>query len=446
MTHPLEADRDHIFVALVGPTHNYAGLSYGNMASAANKDAVSNPRAAALQSIGLMRQLHRRMGPVGVLAPLARPNLGWLRALGFGGSDRQVWEAAWKADQRLARQAIAASSMWAANAATVSASADCSDGRVHFTPANLVSMPHRAHEAAGTTALLRRMFDDPAHFAVHDPLPAQSAFADEGAANVMVVRDRVTGKGETIFVYGREADDPPRPGFPARQTKETCEAIARRHRLDPAAVRYWRQAPQALDAGAFHNDVVAVSCEDVVFAFEGAFAPAAGQSSVAAVRMVLAPASELSFADVVTSYLFNSQLVRETGANRDGLTLIAPGEVRENPRVWAYVQAMTAGDGPIRNLEIVDVRESMRNGGGPACLRLRVPLTVSEASAMRQGFVLDDDDALAARLEAWASAHYRDRLAPDDLADPALIDESHAALDALTGLLPLGSDFFDFQR
>jgi succinylarginine dihydrolase len=437
---------DHIFVGLVGPTHNYAGLSFGNVASAANKGAIANPRAAALQSIALMRGLHQRIGPVGVMAPLARPNLAWLRALGFQGSDHQVWEAAWKADQRLARQAIAASSMWAANAATVSAGSDCADGRVHFTPANLLSMPHRAHEARETAALLRRMFADPAYFCVHDPLPAQPAFADEGAANVMTLRDPGTGRGHTIFVYGREADEPPRTGFPARQTKEAFEAIARRHGLDPAALSYWRQAEAALDAGAFHNDVVGVSCDDVVFAYEGAYAATPPGAGGLPLRRVTVPQSALSFADVVSSYLFNSQLVRARGANAGELTLLAPIEVQENPKVWAHVQDLAASGGPIRHIEIVDVRESMRNGGGPACLRLRVPLTPQEAAAMPPGFVLDEGGALASRLEAWAAKHYRDRLAPADLADPGLIDEADAALDALTAILPLGSDFYPFQR
>jgi succinylarginine dihydrolase len=438
--------QDHIFVGLVGPTHNYAGLSFGNVASAANRDAVSNPRAAALQSLGLMRMLADRIGPVGVLAPLARPNLAWLRSLGFTGSDKQVWERAWRTDQRLARQAMASSSMWAANAATVSASSDTADGRVHFTPANLISMPHRAQEAPATTALLRRMFADGDVFAVHDPLPAQAAFADEGAANVMTLRDAATGKGHTIFVYGRDAEEPSRAGFPARQTREAFEAIARRHGLDPSRVSYWRQADAALDAGAFHNDVVAVSCGSVVFGHAMAFAAAPTPADGFPVQMVTAPGDALSLSDVVSSYLFNSQLVRERGANSDCLTLIAPTEVRENPRVWAYVEALAAEGGPIRKIEIVDVRESMRNGGGPACLRLRVPLTDTEAGAMRKGFHLDTEGALAGRLEDWATRHYRDRLSPQDMADPALIDEVHAALDALSGILPLGGDFYAFQR
>ena len=85
----------------------------------------------------------------------------------------------------------------------------------------------------------------------------------------------------------------------------------------------------------------------------------------------------------------------------------------------------------------------MKNGGGPACLRLRVQLTDVEAGALA-GHVLVDDP-LEAALRAWVERHYRDRLRPDDLADPALAREGMRALDELTQLLQLGA-LYDFQR
>ncbi len=39
------------FDGIVGPSHNYAGLSLGNLASARNAGAVSRPRDAALQGL-----------------------------------------------------------------------------------------------------------------------------------------------------------------------------------------------------------------------------------------------------------------------------------------------------------------------------------------------------------------------------------------------------------
>jgi succinylarginine dihydrolase len=431
------------FDGLIGPTHNYAGLSEGNVASARNRDAVARPRDAALQGLAKMRRLMARGCVQGVLPPHERPSLAFLRALGFGGDDRAVWRAAFAEEERIARQALAASAMWAANAATVSPSADCADGRVHLTPANLHTMLHRAQEAQTTTRALRAIFANTLHHAVHDPLPAHAAFADEGAANHMRLCAEHGAPGLEVFVYGRAGEER-RDGFPARQTLEACRAIARRHGLDPARTVFIRQSSAAIAAGAFHNDVVAVADGPTLFFHGEAFEDKAAALEEIAQKarglfepsFVEVPAADLPLADAVGSYLFNSQLI--------DATLIAPREVGENPSARAVVERLAAGNGPIRAVDIVDVRESMKNGGGPACLRLRVAVTGAERAAITPGFLLDD--ALTSRLEAWVRAHYRETLAPADLADPTLIDETRAALDALTQILPLGSAFYDFQR
>ncbi len=438
------------FDGLVGPTHNYAGLSQGNLASARNKDAVARPRQAALQGLAKMRRLAGLGLKQGVFAPMERPNIGWLRALGFVGSDTQVWEAAARADPRLARNALAASSMWAANAATVSPSADATDGRLHLSVANLVTMAHRAQEQGHTQRLLERIFPDQDRFAVHSALPAQAVFADEGAANHMRLAAAPGAPGVEVFVYGRGGFESQGGRFPARQTLEACEAIVRRHTLKDGAALYWLQALEAIDAGAFHNDVVAVAHGDTVFCHEQAFADLTGVREALAraaeglfePRWAIIPKAAVGLPDVITSYLFNSQLVTLPGANHK--TLIAPAESQETPVVWDALQALIAEGGPIGGVEVVDVRESMRNGGGPACLRLRVEATHAEQAAMRQGFLWSE--ALGEKLEGWVKTHYRETLAPEDLADPALIDEVRTALDALTQILPLGQDFYSFQR
>lgn len=431
------------FDGLIGPTHNYAGLSEGNVASARNRDAVARPRDAALQGLAKMRRL-MAMGCVqGVLPPHERPDMAFLRGLGFAGSDREVWTSVFAKEERLARNALAASAMWAANAATVSPSADCADRRVHFTPANLHTMLHRALEADATARVLRVVFGDVERFAVHEPLPAHAAFADEGAANHMRLCSGLDETGVEVFVYGRASEER-RDGFPARQTLEACHAIARRHGLAVDRTVFARQSSAAIAAGAFHNDVVAVADGATLFFHEEAFEDkGALLAEIAAkARGLFEPAfvevrsAELPLADAVGSYIFNSQLI--------GDTLIAPREVMESARARAVVERLAAGNGPIRTIEIVDVRESMKNGGGPACLRLRVAVTEAERAAITPGFLLDD--ALVTRLEAWVRAHYRETLAPADLADPNLLDETRAALDALTGILPLGDRFYAFQR
>ncbi len=437
------------FDGLIGPTHNYAGLSEGNLASAKNRDTVARPRDAALEGIAKMRRLMAMGVPQGVLPPLERPSMAFLRTLGFSGDDRAVWEAVWRSEERIARNALAASAMWAANAATVSPGADTADGRIHFTAANLSTMLHRALEGEGTTHALARIFTRDDTFAVHDPLPLQSTFSDEGAANHMRLCADHGSQGVEVFVYGRAGEEM-RAGFPARQTLEACRAIARRHGLDPARTVFARQSTAAIEAGAFHNDVVAVADCRTLFFHEQAFEDKAAVLAEITAKarglfepvFVEVPAADVPLADAITSYLFNSQLVTAPGADRQ--VLIAPREAEENARSGAFIEKMLSGNGPIGRVDFVDVCESMKNGGGPACLRLRVAATAAERAMITPGFLLDD--ALASRLEDWVRSHYRETLAPGDLADPALLDETRAALDALTRVLPLGSDFYAFQR
>jgi succinylarginine dihydrolase len=340
--------------------------------------------------------------------------------------------------------------MWAANAATVSPSADTADRRVHFTPANLVTQFHRSLEPQTTAAVLKAIFADERHFAHHAPLPSASGFSDEGAANHTRLCRTYGSRGIEIFVYGRSALRPHEPAprtYPARQTREACGAIARLHGLRGDGTLFLRQNPDAIDAGAFHNDVVAVGNLNVFFFHEQAFATpiddiprAFARSCGTGLEMISVSASEVSLADAVESYLFNSQLVRTRAA---GTILIAPAECETHPRVRPYLDQLLARRGPIDAVDFVDVRQSMRNGGGPACLRLRVALTQTELGCVHPGVVFSD--LLYEKLKAWVRRHYRERLHPDDLRDVKLLHESRTALDELTRIFDLGS-VYRFQR
>jgi succinylarginine dihydrolase len=443
VTFALEANAD----GLIGLTHSYAGLSPGNLASSLNKGEASNPRAAVLQGLDKMKTLADLGLPQYVLPPHERPNIPFLRSLGFTGSDARVLEQAWKDAPSFAAAACSASPMWAANAATVTPSADSDDGRVHFTPANLVTNLHRSLEHEQTKRSLDALFPDPDRFAVHDALPSVAHLADEGAANHVRLCADHGEPGVNIFVFGREAFEDWKGRFPARQTIEACEAIVRRHGISTDFVT--RQSAEAIDAGVFHNDVVCVGAKTCLFYHEQAFADpsmidylAGASKHLFELQPVMVRAADLPLADAISSYLFNSMLVQIPGEDR--LTLICPTETRDNPRSHAVAELLAASNGPIGRVEYVDVRQSMRNGGGPACLRLRVVLTEAEQAATNPAMRLTDD--LHARLSTWGAAHYRDRLTPADLADPALLDESRVALDALTGLLDLGGGFYPFQR
>ena len=436
------------FDGLVGPTHNYAGLAQGNVASARNADKPSNPREAALQGLGKMRALAAMGMAQGVLPPQERPHIPTLKALGFTGKDAEVLAKAAREAPGLLAAVSSASSMWTANAATVSPSADCADGRLHFTPANLASHLHRSLEPATTARALAATFANAQHFTHHAPLPATPAMGDEGAANHTRLCSDYGARGVELFVYGQGSDSEPKPQkYPARQTRAACEAVARLHALDAAHTLHHQQAPGAIDAGVFHNDVIAVGNRELLFFHEQAFVDAAGlqrqlQQALPAARFIEVRASEVSVADAVTSYLFNSQLVCVPGTQ--GHTLVVAQECAENKKVWACIQRLVAERGnPIDAVKVFDLRQSMHNGGGPACLRLRVVLTEPERAAVNAESWITPEKAEA--LEAWVRAHYRDRLVFADLADPALLDESRTALDRLTQLLGLGS-IYDFQR
>jgi succinylarginine dihydrolase len=409
--------REINFDGIIGPSHNYAGLSHGNLAATRNRGLVSAPRAAALQGIAKMRANLALGLAQGILLPHARPDHCWLDSLATDYPS---------AAPHLQAQALSASAMWAANAATVSPAPDSADGRCHLTVANLATMPHRSHEWSDTLAQLRVAFAHPA-FAVHAPVPPP--FGDEGAANHMRLCAAHGEPGVEIFVYG-VAGGP----FPARQHRDASEAVARRHALDPARTLFVRQSDAAIAAGAFHNDVVAVANERVLFAHEQAFADRDGfhadlRQRLPAVEIVEVPAADVSLEDAIASYLFNAQLVTLPDGT---MALIVPAEARATASVWNWLERHVAGNGPIRRVVVVDVRESMANGGGPACLRLRV---VTDPATVDPRFLVDD--AKLDRIAAVIAEHWPEEIAQQAIGDPTLIARIERARAALLAALDL---------
>ena len=435
------------FDGIVGPTHNYAGLSYGNVASSTHQSKTSHPRAAALQGLSKMKFV-RDLG-IGqcVLPPLPRPNIKLLRDFGFAGSsDIEIIQSAHRQFPTVLAACYSASNMWTANASTVSPGMDCMDGRLHLTPANLSSKLHRSIEAAETTSNLRSIFSDPKHFVVHDPLPTAAAMSDEGAANHLRLCPEHGTEGLEIFVWGRSefaknvASSPRK--FPARQTLESFQAIALRHGLSESSAVFLQQHPDAIDGGVFHNDVISVANENVVLAHELAFADREKTVSMLKqkyverfgdpLQYVEFSTNELSLEETVRSYLFNSQLVTRPDG---GMTLICPLETSEIESAKRCTDRLLSESNRVDSIEFLDLRQSMNNGGGPACLRLRIVLTAEQQSAMHSGIVLTDE--LYEKLVAHVEAHYRADLHPNDLLDPKLLDEARTAHEAMTHLLGL---------
>lgn len=437
------------FDGIVGPTHNYGGLARGNRASQRNIRATSNPKAAAKQGLRKMKLLHDLGVPQAVLPPQDRPAVDVLRLLGFEGSDHEVIRRAGRQSPRLLTACTSASSMWAANAATVCPSADSQDGKVHFTPANLRAHFHRQIEVGTTARVLQRIFDDPEIFVHHAPLPAADLFGDEGAANHSRLCAQYAEPGVQLFVFGRRASPTGAlhpSSHPARQTLEASQAVSRLHGVPSARLVFAQQQPSAIEAGVFHNDVISVGNQNVFLFHRDAFVdPERIKSELRAkagfeLHLIEVTPKDVPIEEAIRSYLFNSQLVSLPSGP---MALIVPAECRASARIWRYLEELVDRDPFIGRLEVSDVRQSMDNGGGPACLRLRVVLTNEEMSRIHRPVCFDD--GLFERLDAWVGRHYRDVLEEPDLQDPRLLDESRAALDELTEILDLGA-LYDFQR
>ncbi|MGV3486556.1 MAG: N-succinylarginine dihydrolase [Planctomycetaceae bacterium] len=414
------------FDGIVGPSHHFGGLGIGNLASRSHRGQPSRPRAAALQGLEKMRRSVSLGARQAVLPPQRRPVLGILRRLGFEAKDiATLLRLAASEEPQWLSAVWSASAMWTANAATVSPGCATADGKTHLTIANLCSSLHRSLEPAQTLRRFRAIFRDAA-FVVHPPLPATFSLRDEGAANHMRFTDRTGSRGVDVFVYGSDGgDELSSLRFLPRQSLQASHATARLHGLDPASTFYLQQHPAAIDAGAFHNDVVATNhrnvwlhhadayldAQDTIASIERRFSEVTGETLL---RHEVSLA-EVSREDAVNSYLFNSQLISRDPASAT-MTLLCPEQVRETPSTNRMVQALLQQGGPIDGCEFVELRESMHNGGGPACLRLRVPMTDRQWKDLPEGGRWTE--RLAGELARTIEKYYPETLEIEQLVSP----------------------------
>jgi len=432
------------FDGLIGPTHNYAGLSQGNLASQKHLNQTSNPKAAALQGLDKMRLIMDQGIPQGFFLPHERPHLMTLRAIGFGGTDEEVINQAAKKNPALLKNVYSASSMWSANAATFSPSIDSNDQKIHITPANLNSMFHRSIEHEFTKTQLELMFGGVAK--VHEPIKNISGYGDEGAANHLRVSAQHLMPGFQIFVYGSSAFEV-HQGIIARQAEEISQAVSIQHQLDPDRVLFLKQNEQAIYSGSFHNDIVSLANEEVFIFHQEAFADRVElervlhqlKDHVKGFHPIEILSKDISLDDLVSSYLLNSQLI--TVKNNEMMMLL-PEEVQNHGNCMKWLEEIKSSS-PIKRLEFVDIHQSMMNGGGPACLRFKAVVNSDELVKINKKFLLSPEKLI--NLRALVSKHYRDRINPDDLLDIKLMEESYLFLDELTQLLGIGS-IYSFQK
>lgn len=440
-----------IFIGMPGPTHHYGGLSGDNVASSANRGSVSNPRLAAQQALALARRLRGLGLTVGLFPPQLRPHLPLLAErfpIQEPTPERLINLAASEAPALL-EAACSSSAMWSANAATVTAAPENTDQGLHLTPANLFTNQHRRIEASDTHALLSAIFANVPGATVHAPLV--DLLRDEGAANHMRLTPSHGERGLNVFVYGTDGseDDP----ATARQTLTACEVIAMQHGVPAACSLFIRQNPDVIRKGVFHNDVIAVANESVLLAHEEAFA--GGQADIAQMQKsyfaltgveftpIIIRKGDLSVEEAVQCYFFNSQLVtKPSGA----MAVIAPLEVSElfggkAEKLLARIAADPAN--PIDEIITLDLRQSMRNGGGPACLRLRVPMSPLQVEALRAQVNVLVDDELLEKTGAIIERFYPESLTAGELADPAHYHHCRAMRAELLALMRLPQSLND---
>ncbi len=424
---------------LVGPTHHFGGLGVGNLASLHNARRVSRPREAAIEGLKKAWLVGSWGVPQFVLPPPNRPRLDFLQHVGFGGSVAEQLKAARECEPRLLSTAFSSAFMWMANAATVCPACDSVDRIGHMTPANLISSWHRSFEAHERGMQLKKLFDGVDSIAIHDPLPPILPLRDEGAANHMRLCDRSGSMGLHVFVYGVDTEKPSENAdtlparFYPRHTRQASLAQSRLHRLDGNRTIFVKQHPQAIDGGVFHNDVIATSCDHLLVYHELAFddtdrvvdeiANAFTAQCNQSLLRVPVSSSDLSLQDAVKSYLFNSQIIRTNRLSEDAprMVIVCPQHCADVPAARQLLERWVLDrDNPIEEVQFVKLEQSMANGGGPACLRLRMVVSAEQLSQMNSRYRLDDRlfDRLSTIFEM-----YPEQLQPIEDFTPDLVEQ-----------------------
>ncbi|RAP34002.1 succinylarginine dihydrolase [Candidatus Marinamargulisbacteria bacterium SCGC AG-410-N11] len=381
---------DIMIDGLIGPTHHFGGLSFGNLASMDHKKQISNPKKAALEGLEKMKLVSDLGVKQFIMPPPKRPNISFLRQLGFRGRKQHLLKEVYKQSPQLLSVSCSASSMWAANAATITSSTDSLDGKLHITPSNLISNIHRSIEVESTKQYLKQLFPNKTLVYHHPELPM--SLPDEGSANII----RLGGeKGLYLMVYGRSLLSHDQQKFPARQTLEATEAIIRNHRLNPDQFLVIQQHPESIDAGVFHNDVISMGLDNLLIIHEKAFIDQENVLSNIQKRyqeltkepldIIEIRSNQLSLKEAVTTYLFNSQLLKLVDGT---IGMIAPKQCQINHRTFNLIEDIVKSKNRLVRCDYVSVKESMNNGGGPACLRLRATLTEPEYESVCSKYLL----------------------------------------------------------
>ena len=398
---------------LVGPTHHFAGLSLGNIASMENKGIISSPKKAALQGLEKMNVVMELGIPQAFFPPQKRPDLSFLKRVGF-----ETVASAYDKCPELLLAAFSSSFMWTANVATSTPSLDTLDSKHHITPANLGSNLHRHLEVLDTTRMFQQLMANPDYFVLHAALPSVRQLFDEGAANHTRLSPTADTQGLHLFVYGDQTQH-----FAPRQAKLASESIARLHQLPKERVLILEQNPEVIDEGVFHNDVISVGHLNLFLAHEKTFKNKGAFDLIASTYhdlyqqhplLHIVSEKDLPLQKAIKTYFFNSQILSLPFGRR---ALLAPQECSEDAEVKSYIEKLPY----FSQVRYISLNESMKNGGGPACLRLRLLLNNLEQKMIPNCFWMDPTRSRL--IGDLIEKYYPDTLSIDQLKDKSFLEQ-----------------------
>jgi succinylarginine dihydrolase len=432
---------------LIGPTHHFGGLGVGNVASETNRNKIAHPKAAALEGLSKMRKLHELGIPQFYLPPPVRPNCRWMEAMGFRTNDPSDWRHCASQFPSLFSSSLSSSFMWMANAATCSSSVDTIDGLGRIVIANLAASLHRGQENLERHAQLRRLFQHVSTIEVIEALPSLVPLRDEGAANGMRFWNPTNHQGIYVFAFGERNSNTTQTAtpakesvhphvYPSRQTSLASQLVARSLRIRDSRSLFVQQHPKAIDAGVFHNDVIATSHENFLFVHESAYVDQCNQLDRISetfrnqcggkLGILVVTEEELSLSEAVSTYLFNSQIVTRSDGS---WCMLCPIECLNSPAAVQVLRRVQHQESRLGAIEFVSLKESMANGGGPACLRLRAYASDADIERIPFGARIHDDSL--AFLERVITSEYPDSVHLDDFLDLTLVNHGIRISEAI---------------
>ena len=423
---------------VIGPTHHFGGLGVGNVASQRSQWRTSHPRSAALEGLAKMEQVAALGVPQFFLPPLVRPDWQFLEQHGYRGERSDILKRCSDENPKLLSAAYSSSFMWTANAATTASGLDTRDGCSHAVIANLCASIHRGIEARGRWLQFKSWTEGIPQVEIHHPLKVDTELRDEGAANHMrLCGASGSGTGLHLFVHEPVAslEQNAAPKFRSRQGKRASELVADRLQLPWSRRIFLEQTQRAIDAGVFHNDVIATSHRNLLLCHEDAFVDQPdilNQVSKAFERCVGEPLhvievrrTDLPLEEAVRTYLFNSQIV---SGSDEAMHLICPQQCFESEATRGLIDGWISDVGnPIQDVAYVPLSESMANGGGPACLRLR--WTLPESILDSRLSVWRWTPERGEKLRAWIDRYYSDRLQFEDFQSLEFAEQATVAVN-----------------